>query len=235
MKLCIPAILSLASLIFFSASLYAEQEKAADPRPNLETGAQVFSERCVLCHGKNGMGQGYIALTIKDYPSTNLFESETTNDLNAIKEIVIWGGTGGERNNFSPPWGAELTWTEIESVALFVKHMRQQKNAAQTLLAKQNSDTLPLDYEKGRLVYKSRCVLCHGTQGEGDGKMKKIIKDPPPYNLTLSALPDKLLKEIILEGGQAVGRSYHMPPWKDELTEIEIDSVIAYIKSLRAY
>ena len=65
--------------------------------------------------------------------------------------------------------------------------------------------------------------------------MSKIIKNPPPYNLTLSALPDKYLKQIITQGGRAVGRSYQMPPWKDELSEEEVDSAIIYIKTLRNY
>ena len=87
--------------------------------------------------------------------------------------------------------------------------------------------------ELGRIVFKNRCVLCHGEHGYGDVKLSKVIKNPPPYNLTTSVVPDKYLQMIIEQGGQAVGRSKHMPPWGNELTETEIRAVILYVKQLR--
>ena len=89
------------------------------------------------------------------------------------------------------------------------------------------------DISHGAATYQARCVLCHGTIGLGDGRMSKIIKEPPPYNLTLSRAPDEYLKQIILLGGEPMGRSKHMPPWVNELSEVQVESVILYIKSLR--
>ncbi len=87
--------------------------------------------------------------------------------------------------------------------------------------------------EIGKNIYTVRCAICHGENGEGDGKMTKIIYDPSPANLTTSTLTDEDMQLIIHEGGEAVGRSYHMPPWKDELSKSEIFSVMNYIKALR--
>ncbi len=241
MKNILLTMVGLTGFIVCNPSFSAEGDVVSisdDPSPNIETGIQIYNKRCVLCHGKNGMGQGFIPLTIKDYPSTNLMQGDTGTDINAIREAVVWGGTRGSKNSYSPPWGKELSWTEVESVSMLIKQMREQKGTAQlitTAAVAQNDEVPPSMLEKGRRVYKSRCVLCHGEWGKGDGKMSKIIKDPPPFNLTLSGLPDEFLKQIIMQGGKAVGRSYQMPPWKDELSEEEIDSTIYYIKTLRAY
>ena len=95
------------------------------------------------------------------------------------------------------------------------------------------SGVTDINADSGRRIYESRCALCHGKSGLGDGRMAKIVKAPPPYNLTLSVMPDDYLKAIITRGGEAMGRSPQMPPWRDELSNAEIDQVMAYIKSFR--
>lgn len=74
---------------------------------------------------------------------------------------------------------------------------------------------------------------CHGIYGEGDGNMAKIIRNPPPYNLTKSTQTEAYLKEIISKGGEAVSRSPQMPPWGEELNDSEIQSLILYLLTLR--
>jgi len=87
--------------------------------------------------------------------------------------------------------------------------------------------------EKGATIYHDRCSLCHGKYGGGDGRMAKIITDPPPANLMLSRLSDDNLRKIIRNGGESVGRSPRMPAWKEEFSIEQINSVIIYIKSIR--
>ncbi len=86
---------------------------------------------------------------------------------------------------------------------------------------------------QGSKIFISRCVLCHGETGKGDGKMSKIIIDPPPFDLTKSNAPYEYLRLIISNGGEQVGRSPQMPPWRDELSLAELDAVISYIQELR--
>ena len=136
------------------------------------------------------------------------------------------------RSDFSPPWGKELSWTELESVVLFVEGLRHDYDATKRLLDIEGEQVVA-SAEVGRDVYRTRCVLCHGVEGLGDGKMAKIIKEPPPFNLTVSRVPDEYLRMIIGGGGSEVGRSERMPPWRDELTAEQMGSVILYIKTLR--
>jgi cytochrome c oxidase cbb3-type subunit 3 len=133
-----------------------------------------------------------------------------------------------------PPWGDELTHTQLESVTRFVMHMRDDLEGAIAMLRDEAANTDP-SLRVGRAVYAGRCALCHGQNGEGDGKMARIIKEPPPFNLTLSGLPDVYLRRIITQGGAELGRSPRMPPWGGDLTDPEIESVMLYVKSLRKY
>jgi mono/diheme cytochrome c family protein len=205
-----------------------------EAEPSLQKGAEVFKARCSLCHGSYGMGDGQMALAISDYPATNLLEAKYPTDSDSVRQQIVWGGSKGGMHAYSPPWGHELTWTDIESLVLFIEKLRAEPEATVAMLKQgQKSDEASL--KAGRLIFQGRCALCHGSEGEGNGKMARIIKSPPPFNLTLSRAPDAYLQAIISQGGEKMGRSPRMPPWGTDLSDSEIDSVIMYIKTLRRY
>lgn len=82
----------------------------------------------------------------------------------------------------------------------------------------------PVDIALGATIFRQNCAVCHGTIGEG--------RDPaPPMNRTGHAHhhPDWELHMVIAEG--KIGFA-EMPAWKGKLTDHEIRSVIAYIKTL---
>ena len=114
----------------------------------------------------------------------------------------------------------------------FVSFLRKDTEAALKYLKIASSNIEP-SLKIGRATFQGRCSLCHGKYGLGDGKMSRIIKDPPPFNLTLSRMPDVYLSSIIHKGGKAMGRSPRMPSFGGDLSESEIKSVIMYIKTLR--
>jgi cytochrome c oxidase cbb3-type subunit 3 len=142
---------------------------------------------------------------------------------------------GGILDNFSyymPPFGNELTWTEIESVSMFIEKSREEPIPHLSMLrdlTNEGSKSKSL----GRETFSARCTLCHGVQGKGDGRMARIIKNPPPFDLTKSVVPKEYLTLIIQNGGESIGRSPQMPPWGDQLSQKEITAVIDYIIELR--
>jgi cytochrome c oxidase cbb3-type subunit 3 len=85
----------------------------------------------------------------------------------------------------------------------------------------------------GRETFAQRCALCHGVNGEGAGRMARVIKDPPPFDLTKSVMPEDYLRLIINKGGESIARSPQMPPWIDQLSQQEVTAVINYIIQLR--
>lgn len=200
--------------------------------PNIDHGAAVFNERCSLCHGNVGMGDGLLPRLIEGYPNTNLRNNTDATDPASLREAIIFGGEKGILDERMPPYGDELTWLEIESLVLFMRLYYRDSDKAVKLLTQTKKPETP-SREKGRAIYKGRCILCHGPEGDGKGKMSKIIKNPPPFNFHYSRLPDEMLLDIITRGGAAVGRSPKMPPFGEELSESDIKSLILYIKGFR--
>lgn len=208
------------------------EECGVEAKSCLHYGAKIFQDRCSLCHGSDGMGEGILPLSMKDYPSTNLMEPKLANDKEAIRRVVLHGGSIPEVSAEMPPWGDELTYAQVESVVDFVAFMRNDLESALEYLKAAAADMQPT-LKVGRAVFKGRCSLCHGEYGLGDGKMARIIRNPPPFNLTKSRAPDSYLNDIIRKGGGGVGRSPRMPPFGGDLSESEIKSVILYLKTLR--
>ena len=89
--------------------------------------------------------------------------------------------------------------------------------------------------QRGQVTYQQYCATCHGPQGKGDG-ISATGLPIKPQNLTegavLNPLPDSFLHKVISEGAQAVGLSPLMPGFTPYLSNVQIDEVIAYVRSL---
>ena len=200
--------------------------------PTVLHGSKVFNQRCTMCHGNVGMGDGLLPRMIKTYPNTNLRTNTIGTNPQSIREAIIYGGERGNINELMPPFGDELTWLEIESLVLFMRLYYKDADDALALLSKTRV-VETANRKKGQAIYKGRCILCHGIDGDGKGKMAKIIKNPPPFNLKMSRVPDAYLLDIISKGGEAMGRSPKMPIFGEELNKSDIGHIISYIKTFR--
>ncbi len=85
---------------------------------------------------------------------------------------------------------------------------------------------------RGAIVYKAYCVLCHGERGDGKARATKLYGEK---HLKIEVKPhaDEYYEKIIRGGGLAVGMSQFMPAWQDELSDQQIQDLIAYIKIVR--
>jgi len=80
---------------------------------------------------------------------------------------------------------------------------------------------------RGGIVFKNYCILCHGERGDGMARAAKLYG---VANLAIGfGTPDDYFK-IIRGGGEAVNKSQFMPPWEGELSEEQINDVVAYLQ-----
>jgi mono/diheme cytochrome c family protein len=81
--------------------------------------------------------------------------------------------------------------------------------------------------DKGKSVYTTHCLNCHGRMGKGDGPIGKMLI-PPAANLTvLGKKSDQELLVTIQDGRPGTA----MPSWKDNLSAQEIADVLFYVRS----
>ena len=93
---------------------------------------------------------------------------------------------------------------------------------------------------RGEALYARHCASCHGANLEGQPDWKKRRPSgrlpAPPHDMTGHTWhhPDSALFDITRRGSAAVvgrGHESDMPPFAEVLTEEEIWSVLAFIKS----
>jgi mono/diheme cytochrome c family protein len=97
------------------------------------------------------------------------------------------------------------------------------------VLAAWSSPVAAADVEAGGATFKTRCAVCHGSSGAGDGPMGKMLKPPPP-NLSdgnrMAERTDEDLTKVITEGKDK------MPSYDGKLSAEEIQNVVALIRTL---
>lgn len=83
------------------------------------------------------------------------------------------------------------------------------------------------DAKAGHAVFTAHCQMCHGTHGEGNPALAKMLKTTIP-NFTSKAvqsLSETQIREVIEKGKEK------MPPVHG-LSAAEIDNVIAFVRTL---
>ena len=98
------------------------------------------------------------------------------------------------------------------------------------------ADPSPDLVQTGRTLFETRCFVCHGRTGQGNGPAA-VGLNPPPVDFTKPSwqvsVSDADLMRVIKDGGAALGRSAVMPPNAD-LNEQQIEALIAFVRSLKS-
>lgn len=201
-------LLAAALVISQSATAAESREKvnAELAKPTVR-GALVYHAYCSGCHGETGDGS---ARATKLYGVARLKIGAFSRA--DAEEIVLVGGEALGKSPYMPPWRDELSKEQIADVV--------------TYLTVINNPVF-----RGQAVFKTRCILCHGTQGDGKGRASHLY-NPPPADLTRSDKNDQYKELIITLGGEAMGRSPSMPVWGQQLTPQEIKDIVVYLRAL---
>jgi mono/diheme cytochrome c family protein len=78
----------------------------------------------------------------------------------------------------------------------------------------------------GENLFKSHCVLCHGTDATGNTTMGKQLKARNLHSAIVQKKSDAELKHIITDG------EGNMPPFSAQLSSAQIDELVAYVRQL---
>lgn len=85
-------------------------------------------------------------------------------------------------------------------------------------------------------IYRTRCAMCHGDSGHGDGPSARMLQ-PKPRDFGdkafQAATTDEAIAKAIVEGGEAVGKSSVMPSSPELASKPEV--VKELVKTVRAF
>ena len=189
---------------------------SAENKVNANIGKHLYRSYCLVCHGQDAKGDGPLAkkgglnpvdLTTLKYQKKNIDE--------LVKIIGFYGRKDGSK---MPNWKEALPESNIRHLAAYIKRLKRQ------------SLKLSGNQRRGREIYKSACISCHGTHGKGDGVLANLMGvEMIDYTkkATNKKISDRQLIAVIHDG-----KGDFMPAWDGTLNDNEINDVAAYVRSL---
>ena len=95
--------------------------------------------------------------------------------------------------------------------------------------------TIAADAQEGEKIFQTRCFVCHGREGKGNGPastgLGATVRDLTNASWQDST-SDETIRSVVRNGAQAVGGSIAMAPNRD-LSDAQIQSLVRYIRQLR--
>lgn len=204
----------LAAIVLMTAfsAIPARAAEEADPY----IGKHLYRSYCLLCHGPSGEGGGVLAKKLGLNPPN--LASDKYQKKNVEELAAIISGYGRKDGSSMPKWNEALPESNIRHIAAYLSRI------------KTTSLRFTGNIERGRLIFGTTCVACHGPKGRGDGVLARLINAPMKDFTrpdTLSTYGDTALLIVI-----SAGKGNFMPPWKGTLNDDEITDVGAYLRSL---
>jgi mono/diheme cytochrome c family protein len=85
--------------------------------------------------------------------------------------------------------------------------------------------------DRGYDTYTKFCMVCHGSNGKGDGPVAQSLT-PPPANLSAKGVQSKT--DVVLLSTIQKGRpGTAMPAWEKDLSQQEILDVLAHLRTFK--
>lgn len=173
------------------------------------SGADIYAEVCVQCHGPDG--EGLIGPSLRDPGFQN---ANTDQDIfNTINE--------GHEATAMIGWGEILTAEQIQQLVNFIRQMKPEEAQPKPTegVISFTTDIMP--------IFEDQCALCHGTLGGWDATSYQAVMTSGdhapvviPGNVEGSILAQKIL------GTQTAGTI--MPP-AGKMSDAEIQIILDWI------
>lgn len=196
------AILNTAVLLFCMAVALSQTTKQpTKPKPTkelLSLGKEVYGQKCAICHGEKGDGNGDAAYLLYPRPrdlTLGVFKIRSTpSGTLPTDEDLFRTISEGMAGTAMMPWKDELSEREIWAVVYYIKtfseRWRKEKPGTPVPIGTPPPKTPEL-LKLGKKVYeKMQCGQCHGEKGKGDGPAAATLKDQwdmpiIPYDFTV--------------------------------------------------
>ena len=193
-------------------------EDLAKDTDALAIGRRIFLQNCAVCHATDAGGTpgNYPNLTDKDW----IWGGTPENIINTITN----GHTGA-----MPAGGALISVTPGQAPS--AEDQQKLEDVSNYILALGGYEHDQALAEKGKELYGTSCVACHGPDGKGNPVIGGINLADQTWLYSEDSEDPAALKTFIQNQIQHP-RNNVMPAWKDILGEAKIKVVAAYVYSL---
>lgn len=209
------------------AALSWGQERNTSWNDTYTQGMSLYEEQCAACHGRDGEGGIGLPLNLQSYL--------TISSVDYLMKTIAYGRPG----RLMPPFELTLTTAQREAIAYYVKswQMGESKEVQE--------GTVRGSEVNGRRLFEGICSQCHGFDGKGQQlpAIGKVITgftghSAPALNNEgfLRSASDGFIKATLMYGRLGTPMTAFLKGKQGfvEITEEDIDDIVAYIRSWEA-
>ena len=148
---------------------------------DLRLGERIFLEKCAVCHGLEGRGNGPAAPSMiprpRDFTKGNFKYKSTKPGLPPTDEDLISTIKNGLNASGMPYWKDLLNDKETQAVVEFIKSLSsifdQPQPSSIQIPAPNKFDKASV--KRGKILFQTQgCSDCHGIKGKGGMKLKDL-------------------------------------------------------------
>lgn len=177
--------------------------------PDPQQGQAIYVEKCLPCHGENGMGDGPQAANLPN-PAAPIGSPELARQAKPVDWFSIV--SAGNLERFMPGFSGSLDARQRWDVVAYTYSLSITQD----------------ELETGKAVYAANCADCHGSSGRGDGTQAASLSKKPSDWLAQSQLAQLSAEDIVTVITNGKGE---MPAF-DQLDEQERWALAGFVRSL---
>ena len=151
----------------------------------LQTGKELYVDRCLTCHGCAGNGLGSYGGTLIVTPAN--FKQDPFRNM--PDDQWFWHVSEGVQGTVMPAWKESLSELDRWRVIRYVQQifarpmMRDPAEGDPTAEYANLTNPMPETVDtlaEGKAIFTRECLVCHGDAGTGNGLYAGQLQPPPP-------------------------------------------------------
>ncbi len=234
-------------VIVVAFALAGAQTTRASLLTQAADGQAIYAQRCEVCHGAEGDGNGPAAANLDPKPRDfrrGWYKIRTTaNGQLPTDDDLVQVIASGMPGTTMPAWKGVLSDDDIRAVATYLKGFarRFERETPASIAFGSRVASSPESITRGQEIFAGQaaeCVKCHGRAGRGDGPSADELTD----DFGNVIVPADLAMPWLFRGGSTVDAIYRrlktgltgspMPSYADVLSDEQLWDLANYVDSL---